>query len=78
MSNTKLHGVEINLDNLSDVKSLKDLKSTDIFSHLSNDEQATAYDELYSILKPKATKDTPPPAQDAANAAASGDVVNQE
>ena len=77
METLLLKGVEINLDNLVDVKNQNALKATDIFSHLSEDEQAQAYSELWLVLKPE-SKETPPPAQDAAIAAASGEPLSAE
>jgi hypothetical protein len=77
METVQVKGVDINLDNLRDVKNQKALKATDIFTQFSEDEQAQAYSELWLILKPE-SKDTPPPAQDAAIAAAGGDVVSAE
>ena len=77
MQKIAIKGVQINLNNLTDVKSQKSLKATDIFSHLSNEEQVEAYSELWLVLKPE-EKVTPPLAQEAAIAAASGEAVSAE
>jgi hypothetical protein len=45
-----IHGSDINLDALSEVKSLADLKKLNIFSHLANESEAN--ESLWKILKP--------------------------
>ena len=45
-----IHGSDVNLAALSEVKSLADLKKLQIFSHLPNENQAN--EDLWKILKP--------------------------
>lgn len=45
-----IHGSDINLAALSEVKSLSDLKKLKIFSHLPNEEEAN--DDLWKTIKP--------------------------
>lgn len=49
-----VHGSDINLTALSEVKSLADLKKLNIFSHLPNAKEAN--DDLWKILKPETKK----------------------
>lgn len=50
-----VHGSEINLSALKDVKSIDDLKSKNIFQHLDDEDEA--YNELWDILKTPAKFD---------------------
>lgn len=45
-------GVGVNLDHpdVKDAESITDLKKLDLFSHLSEDQQAVAYKELWTAL----------------------------
>lgn len=52
-----LHGSDINIAALSDVKSLADLKKLGIFNHLPNEDEANK--DLFEVLKP-AKKQAPP------------------
>lgn len=45
-----IHGSDVDLSQLSDVKSLSDLKRIGIFSHLDNEDEAN--DELWAALRP--------------------------
>lgn len=51
-----IHGSDINLAALGEVKSLADLKKLEIFSHLPNEDEAN--DDLWKILKPELPKQT--------------------
>lgn len=51
MGKVKINEVCINTDALSNVKSIKELKETGIFSHLSKDDAKDAYSELWKEVK---------------------------
>lgn len=60
MRTVTIQGYHINLDHeLFNVKTLKDLKKIDLFSHLENEERDKAYDLLWNELHPgKPPKET--------------------
>jgi hypothetical protein len=78
MNHTRVRGSHINLDELKEVKNVKELKATDIFSHLDKAAQNDAYNELWEVLKPQSKKETSPPSIEDANPADGGDAVNKE
>lgn len=45
-----IHGSDINIAALGDVKSLADLKKLQIFNHLPNEDEANK--DLFEVLKP--------------------------
>lgn len=52
-----IHGSDVNLAALSDVKSLADLKKLEIFNHLPNEDEANK--DLWAVLKPAPTGKSP-------------------
>lgn len=78
MNTTVIKGSHINLDSLKDLKNQKALKSTEIFSHLSEEDQADAYGELWGVLKPSNKVAPPLDNSTAAIAASDGDNATQE
>jgi hypothetical protein len=77
MKTVDIKGANINLDALGDVKNLKALKATNIFSHVPDAEQDAAYVALWEILSPK-KDNTPLPETNAATAATDSDAANKE
>ena len=47
-----IHGSEVDLAAIGDIKSLADLKKLGIYSHLSREEEDTANKELLAALQP--------------------------
>jgi hypothetical protein len=45
-----IHGSDVNLAALSEVKSLADLKKLEIFNHLPNEDEANK--DLFKVLRP--------------------------
>lgn len=58
----RVHGFNIDRSALKHIASLDELKKTEIFSHLSADEQNAAYSTLFTDLKPAETAKVSAPA----------------
>lgn len=50
----RIHEVDISREALKNVKSIDDLKKTEIFSHLPADLQTSGYAQLWDEIKPAA------------------------
>lgn len=59
----RIHGVNINKAALSKVKTMEDLKKTEIFSGLPEADQVSGYSQLFADLKPAAAGPAPKAAE---------------